>query len=132
LAQVNMLLGLEPDNSEYIQLRSDLEELLALTESGVTAEMIEEVTHHDNSVDTTCPYWLKKEFAGNSHQLAVRIDECDGPKITVQYMFPQYLYDAPCRLHANDRCRYGDNCKYSHGTLVVKSYVVGSALMPIK
>lgn len=35
LAQVNLLLEIDSNNSEYIQLRSDLEELLSLTQSGM-------------------------------------------------------------------------------------------------
>ena len=34
LAQVKLLLEIEPQNEEYIQLKNDLEELLELTQSG--------------------------------------------------------------------------------------------------
>ena len=34
MAQVKLLLQMEPDNPDYLQLRDDLEELISLTRSG--------------------------------------------------------------------------------------------------
>ena len=61
LAQIKMLSELEPENEEYQQLQKDLEELIELSNSGVTQEMVDHIeeSENDEHLDSGL-YWADK------------------------------------------------------------------------
>merc|ERR1712233_30297 len=121
---------MEPDNPDYLQLRDDLEELISLTRSGVTDEMIEQVQvkqAEEVKVDQSVPHWLAKEVTSSSHLLPVIVSgNCVDNRITVYHLYPQVLQQVACEPFQQGHCSFGAKCRYSHGMSVrpsdLKSY----------
>ena len=97
-----------------------------------TGEIVRYNSHKNQRppFDTKNPYWLKKEFAGDTHRIPVMIDGYDGDNLLVHYIYPQHAKQVPCTSYEAGNCRYGDSCRYSHGVIVQKSDLDDHSIQP--
>lgn len=84
----------------------------------------EEVEEEDLSgTKVRAPYrtsWGTLEYH-NAMVVGAEPPDGDEPQVRVLYVYPTQKSMKPCPFHLEDKCRFPDNCRFSHGEVVLVS-----------
>uniref|UniRef100_A0A8D0KY87 Zinc finger CCCH-type with G patch domain-containing protein n=1 Tax=Strix occidentalis caurina TaxID=311401 RepID=A0A8D0KY87_STROC len=137
LQQVELALGagLDPSQqSDLIQLQEDLKQLIELTESSLVSVKKSKLldTNPDSSSDreeeeeelsgmkVKAPYYSSWGTLEYHNAMIVGTEDLeDGSAgVRVLYLYPTHKSLKPCPFFLDDKCRFKENCRFSHGQVV--------------